>query len=81
MADASKFGFLVSTVSRKRSNQTELRAYRQMAVPTILMAALHSGNLPPSAHAVKDSRIARISHSGKFGWNAKSWVRRMGAEP
>src|SRR5271169_3553491 len=39
-----------SSVSRKRSNQTELRAYRQTVVISILMAAGDSGNVRLSAH-------------------------------
>src|SRR5215831_11715074 len=39
MGNASKLGFLLSTVSRKRSNQTELRAYMRMAVGSILPGA------------------------------------------
>jgi len=38
-----------SSVSRKRSNQTELRAYRQTVVISILMAAADSGNVGRSS--------------------------------
>ena len=47
--DTSKLGFLVSTVSRKRSNQTELRAYTGMTVGSILTGGGYSGNVGPSA--------------------------------
>jgi hypothetical protein len=41
----SVLGFLVSTVSRKRSNQTELRAYTRTVLVSILRAAGNSGNV------------------------------------
>jgi hypothetical protein len=42
---SDEIGRLICTVSRKRSNQTELRAYRQTVVVSILMAAGDSGNV------------------------------------
>jgi hypothetical protein len=36
IVDPNESGFLVSTVSRKRSNQTELRAYNRTTVVSIL---------------------------------------------
>jgi hypothetical protein len=38
-----------SSVSRKRSNQTELRAYTRMAESSILTGGGYSGNVGPSA--------------------------------